>query len=55
MSEEEIKAFCKLLIENRSHEFSAIEKETIKQAIDNAKTLEDLFAVALVANFLREK
>ena len=47
MNEQQIKLLCKLAIENSNRPFTDAEKELLKQAIDQARNWEDLFAVAL--------
>ena len=47
MTEQQIKLLYKLIVENNNRPFTPIEKETLKQGIDNAKSWEDLFAVAI--------
>lgn len=51
MTEEQIKLLCKLAIENSRKQLTNAQKETLKQAIDESKTVEDLFTVA-IAEFL---
>lgn len=51
MTEERIKLLCKLAVENSKKPLTNVEKEVLKQAIDEAKTVEDLFTVA-IAEFL---
>ena len=38
MTEEQIKFLCKLAVENSNRPLSDVQKELIKQAIDQAKT-----------------
>ncbi len=47
MTEQEIKSLCKWLVKNSNHPLSDKEKEVIKQAIDDAKNIEELTAVAV--------
>ena len=49
MTEEQIKFICKWIIENSNRPSSELDKEIIKQAIDNAKTIEELAGVAIAA------
>ena len=49
MTEQEVKLLCKWAVENGNHRFTDTEKELLKQAIDHAKSVEDLLAVALSA------
>ena len=51
MTEERIKLLCKLAVENSKKPLTNAEKEVLKQAIDDPKTVEDLFTVA-IAEFL---
>ena len=52
MTENEIKAICKLLIENGNCDFTEVEKELLKQAVDQSRNLTELFAVALASNMM---
>lgn len=45
MTEEQIKLLCKLAIENSRKQLTNAQKETLKQAIDESKTVEDLFVI----------
>lgn len=47
MTEEQLKFLCKWAIQNSNRPLTDVEKELLKQAIDNAKSIEDLLAVAL--------
>lgn len=47
MNEQQIKPLCKIAIENSKRPFTDIEKELLKQAIDHAKSWDDLIAIAL--------
>ena len=47
MTEEQIKLLCKLAVENHQRQLTVWQKETIKHAIDEAKTIEELLAVML--------
>ena len=49
MTEEQVKFICKWIVENSNRPLNRLEKETIKQAIDNAKTVEELTGVAIAA------
>ncbi len=49
MSEEQIKILCKWIVENGGREFSCGEKEILKQAIDKARNMEELFNVAMAS------
>ena len=52
MTEEEVKAICKLVIECGNRDFTKEEKEFLKLAIDKSRNLEELFAVAVASNLL---
>ena len=54
MSEEQLKFLCKWLIDNGNRPLSNTEKEAIKQAIDQAKNIEELTAVAVASIKLTE-
>lgn len=45
MTEEQIKFICKWLIENSSREFTDLQKETLKRAVDSSKNWEELLLV----------
>ena len=47
MTEEQVKYICKWIVENCNRPLNRQEKEIIKQAIDNAKTVEELAEVAI--------
>ena len=47
MTEEQIKALCKWIIDNGNRPLFDTEKELIKQAIDKAKNVEELTTVAI--------
>ena len=47
MTEQQIKFLCKWAVENSNRPLTEAEKEILKQAIDNAKNIEDLLAIAL--------
>ena len=49
MTEQEIKAFCKLLIEYGKRDFTDQEKEILKQAVDQSGNMQELIAVAMVS------
>lgn len=50
MTEEEIKAFCKFLIDYGKHDFTELEKELLKQAVDRSHNWNELLAVAMTVN-----
>lgn len=52
MTERQIKELCKLAVEKGNQPLSKEQKEIIKQAIDNAKTVEELLVTALVSNLI---
>ena len=47
MIEEQIKFLCKWAVQNSNRPLTDVEKEVLKQAIDAAKSVEDLLVVAL--------
>ena len=47
MTEEQIKLLCKLAIENSRKQLTNAQNETLNQAIDESKTVEDMFTVAM--------
>lgn len=47
MTEEQIKLLCKLAVENSKKPLTDEEKEVLKHAIDESKTVGDLFIVAM--------
>ena len=47
MTEQQIKLFCKLCIENSNRPFSKEQKELLKQAVDKATNLNDLAMIVL--------
>lgn len=49
MTEEQVKFICKWIVENCNRPLSELDKELIKQAIDKAKTVEELAGVAITA------
>ena len=53
MTEEEIKAICKFIVENGKRNFTDAEKELIKQAIDQSRNWQELLAVAIASNMRR--
>ena len=52
MTEEQIKLLCKLAVDNSKKPLTDAEKEVLKHAIDESKTVDDLFTVA-IASFLK--
>lgn len=52
MTEEQIKFLCKWLIENSSRPLTDLEKEALKQAIDNSKSWEELITVAFLSGMM---
>lgn len=52
MTEKEVKFLCKWIVENSNRPLHQIDKELIKQAIDNARTPEEmvLSVIALLKN-----
>ena len=53
MTEEQVKALCKWAVHNSQRPLTDMEKEIIKNAIDAANTVEELFAVVLLAAQIR--
>lgn len=49
MNEEQLKFFCKWAIQNSNRPLTDAEKELLKKAVDNAKSIEDLLSVAVAA------
>lgn len=49
MTEQQIKLLCKLAVERSNRPFTKMEKELLKQAIDNAKNWEELFSIAIAS------
>ena len=47
MNEQQIKLLCKFAIKNSNRPFTSVEKELLKQAVDNANNWEELIAIAL--------
>ncbi|MBP5428722.1 MAG: hypothetical protein J6Z04_05500 [Clostridia bacterium] len=47
MTEQQIKLFCKLCIENSNRPFSKEQKELLKQAVDKAMNPNDLLMIVL--------
>ena len=52
MTEEQVKLICKWLVENSSRPLTDLEKEMLKQAIDNSKNWEELLTVAIVSRMM---
>lgn len=52
MTEKEIKELCKFMLENSNKPLSDEQKELIKLAIDNSKTIENLFLTAIISNII---
>lgn len=52
MTEKEIKELCKFMLENSNKPLSDEQKELIKLAIDNSKTIENLFFTAIISNII---
>ena len=47
MTEQQIKFICKWIVQNSNRSLSELDKEILKQAIDNAKNVDDLVIIAL--------
>lgn len=54
MTEDQIKFLCKWIVDNGNRALTDIEKEVIKQAIDESKNIEELAAVAIASMRLTE-
>ena len=52
MTEEQIKTMCKFMLENGNRDFTELEKEMLKQAIDQAKNWQELFTIAIASNYV---
>ena len=50
MTEEQVKLLCKIVVENVNRQFTKEQKEILKQAIDQAKTPQQLFEIAIASN-----
>ena len=50
MTEEQIKALCKFMIENGKRNISDIEKELLKQAVDQSRNWQELIMTMMVAS-----
>ncbi len=48
MTEQEYKLICKMLVESGQKSLTTAEKELIKQAVDNSKSLDELITTALL-------
>ncbi|MGN0805329.1 MAG: hypothetical protein ACI4MS_08100 [Candidatus Coproplasma sp.] len=53
MTEEQIKTLCKMVVDNSSRPLTESEKELIKQAIDVAKTPQEMLeaVIAILSSF----
>lgn len=49
MTEQQIKQLCKWAVENSNRPLTDTEKELLKQAIDQAKNINELLVVAIAA------
>ena len=49
MTEQQIKLLCKLAVERSNRPFTEMEKELLKQAIDNAKNWEEFISIAIAS------
>ena len=47
MNDKQLKFLCKWAIQNSNRPLTDAEKELLKQAVDNAKGIEDLLSIAL--------
>ena len=48
MTEQEIKAMCKLAVEHSNYPLTDLDKELLKQAIDKAKNAQEMVAAVLI-------
>ena len=55
MTEQEVKALCKFVIEQGKRDFTEVEKEILKQAVDQSRNWEELFAVAIASLGMRKR
>ena len=55
MTDQEIKTLCKFVIEHGNREFTDVEKELLKAAVDQSRNLNELFAVAIASLGLGKK
>ncbi len=53
MTEEQIKFLCKYCVENGNRPLTKEQKEILKQAIDNAKNMDELFNIAFSSYFMK--
>ena len=53
MTEQEIKAICKLAVDNSNHPLTDLDKELLKQVIDNAKSAQEM--VVAILTLLKNK
>ena len=49
MTEEQIKFLCKIAIDGNNRILTRTEKELLKQAIDESKTIEELLTIAIAS------
>lgn len=49
MTEQDVKFLCKWVIENGQRQLTPVEKELLKNGIDDAKSFQDFLAVVLAA------
>lgn len=52
MTEKQIKELYKIAVEKGNQTLSKEQKEIIKQAIDNSRTVEELLVTAIVTNLI---
>lgn len=52
MTEKEIKELCKWILDNSNKPLSKEQKELLKQAIDQSKTVEELLLTAIMSNII---
>lgn len=50
MTEEQIKALCRFMIENGKRKFSDFEKELLNQAVDQSRNWQELILTMMMAS-----
>ena len=50
MNEEQIKAICKFLVEYGNHSLNDMQKELLKQAVDQSHNWQELFLTMMMAS-----
>lgn len=49
MNEKQIKALCKFAIESSNRNFTKLEKELLKHAVDSANNWQELISIAIIS------